>query len=841
MVLSVSGFAAGVPAAEPQKAVLALYGSRPDLPANVIVDEIIRSTLERELGPRLDFYAEYIDTTRWPEAETQSAVHDFLRRRYERKKLSVIIAVAQPAINFIRLYGDELFPGVPIVVYGPLDALRDWEPGRPIAGMLGKLDLVGTVQLILRLQPSTREILIISGASPTDQWLQSIARSQLEELEKRVKFTFLTGVAVEDLVKTVTQVPDGTAILFLSMLQDSAGNNLLSHEVLAHIANVARVPVYSQSGTNVGRGTVGGVVFNPESLGREAAQLTLRVLRGERIQDLPVQESTSTVPMVDWRQLRRWGLNEKNLPPGSIVLNRQPTVWNLYKRYIVSAVCLLLVQTSLIVGLLRQRAIRRKAEADLTLTYDRLRLAVEAGKAVSWDSDAQSNRLRWFGDLRTMFGIPSDAFEGQVEDFYRHVYPDDRESVRSAVADARRSHGPYAEEFRVIRDDQAVRWVTAKGKFYYKNDGEAEQMVGMAFDITDRKLAEQQVRESEDRLAGIVGTAMDAIIAIDEEQRIVLFNAAAEKMFGCLAEDAFGTTIDRFIPERFRRKHAEHIEAFHRSGVTSRLMSSRGVLWAVRTNGVEFPIEASISHTESDGKRMFTVTIRDISERLRAENALSSIGSRLIEAHEEERTWIGRELHDDINQKLAMLAIEMDAWKQADSREKFSEHLRHAKKRIMDLSMDVQALSHRLHSSKLEYLGLVVAAGSFCKEVSEKTKVDVQFSHSAVPSTMPKEVSLCLFRVLQEAVQNAIKYSGVSRFHVNLRRTSDGLELTVADEGKGFVERVGFSGHGLGLISMRERLQIVHGVLEIKTKPGAGTTIIARVPLQSAELLAIAG
>ena len=231
----------------------------------------------------------------------------------------------------------------------------------------------------------------------------------------------------------------------------------------------------------------------------------------------------------------------------------------------------------------------------------------------------------------------------------------------------------------------------------------------------------------------------------------------------------------------------------------------------------------------------------DVTERKRAEEALSTIGRRLIEAHEEERTWIGRELHDDINQKLAIVAIEMDRWSQEESRAKFSEHLRNAKKRIMEVSTDVQALSHRLHSSKLDYLGLVVAAGSFCKEVSEKAKVDVQFSHWAVPSTMPKEVSLCLFRVLQEALQNAIKYSGVSRFHVYLRRTSDGLELTVADEGKGFDEREEFSGHGLGLISMRERLQIVHGVLEIKTQTGAGTTILARIPLQTAELRAKAG
>src|ERR1700741_3105686 len=160
MFLLVAGFALESPASERQEAVLALYGSRPDLPANVIVDEIIRSTLERELGPRLDFYAEFLDTARWPEAETQSAVHDYLRRRYAHKKLSAVIAVAQSAIDFIHLYGDELFPGVPIVVYGPVGALRGWEPGRSITGTLAKLDLSGTVELILRLQPGTREILV---------------------------------------------------------------------------------------------------------------------------------------------------------------------------------------------------------------------------------------------------------------------------------------------------------------------------------------------------------------------------------------------------------------------------------------------------------------------------------------------------------------------------------------------------------------------------------------------------------------------------------------------------------------------------------------------------------
>lgn len=198
IVLSVSVFAADAPSAEPQRAVLALYGSRPDLPSNVIVDEILRSTLERELGPRLDFYTEFLDTARWPEGETQVAVHDFLRRRYAQRKLSAIIAVARPAINFVRIYGDELFPGVPIIAYGDSDALRDWGPGRPITGTLAKIDLSSTVELILRLQPGTREILVISGVSDSDRWRQSEARRRLDRLEKTVKLTYMDAGNVQD-------------------------------------------------------------------------------------------------------------------------------------------------------------------------------------------------------------------------------------------------------------------------------------------------------------------------------------------------------------------------------------------------------------------------------------------------------------------------------------------------------------------------------------------------------------------------------------------------------------------------------------------------------------------
>ena len=238
-------------------------------------------------------------------------------------------------------------------------------------------------------------------------------------------------------------------------------------------------------------------------------------------------------------------------------------------------------------------------------------------------------------------------------------------------------------------------------------------------------------------------------------------------------------------------------------------MGTPARLSAVRTNGQEFPIEASITHLESDGRELFTVTIRDITESKLAEEAMADIGRRLIEAHEEERTWIGRELHDDINQRLALAVIELERWGDSKSEVDLHEHIGHVKQRLSDLGKDIQALSHRLHSSKLDYLGLTVAANSFCREFSEQQNVEIDFTHKNMPSRVPQDISLCLFRILQEALQNAVKYSGVRHFTVKLKGNSAEIQLTVSDHGIGFDQHHAFSGRGLGLISMRERVQLV--------------------------------
>jgi len=207
----------------------------------------------------------------------------------------------------------------------------------------------------------------------------------------------------------------------------------------------------------------------------------------------------------------------------------------------------------------------------------------------------------------------------------------------------------------------------------------------------------------------------------------------------------------------------------------------------------------------------------------------------LIEAHEEERTWIARELHDDINQRIALLAVSMGRLEQdiPESADGLTNRLQEEIKHLCDIGSDIQALSHRLHSSKLEYLGLAAAAASFCRELSDQQKVEIEFNSGDIPKKLPQEIALCLFRVLQEALQNAAKYSGSKRIQVTLSNTPNEIQLTVRDSGIGFDLEETLKGHGLGLTSMRERLKLVRGQLSIDSQPGLGTIIRATTPVST--------
>ena len=273
---------------------------------------------------------------------------------------------------------------------------------------------------------------------------------------------------------------------------------------------------------------------------------------------------------------------------------------------------------------------RKVTEAALRESEARLRLAVHSANIGPWDWDMKTNEVIFSPEWKGQIGYRDEELSNRFEEWQSRVHPDDLESaLQKLQAYLANPQGAHEVEFRFRHKDGSYRWIHSQGDVLRDAAGKPIRMLGCHIDITEHKRAEDLLARSRDRFNEIISAATDAIISIDGEQRIVLFNPAAEKMFGVPAQEAVGTTIHRFIPARFRAGHAGHVANFGKTGVSPRHMGGLSSVSGIRSNGEEFPIDASISKVEISGERLFTVILRDITERTRAEEALRQSEQRL--------------------------------------------------------------------------------------------------------------------------------------------------------------------------------------------------------------------
>ena len=351
-----------------------------------------------------------------------------------------------------------------------------------------------------------------------------------------------------------------------------------------------------------------------------------------------------------------------------------------------------------------------------------------------------------------------------------------------------------------------------------------------AADLIERALAEEALRESEERFRLIANTAPVMIWMTGADKKLTYLNQTWLDFTGRQLETTLGhQRIDILHPDEAERCRDVYVKAFERREpfqMEHLLRRHDGEYRRVVTTGVpRYNVDGPFAG--------YIGTAVDITERKLAEEALSTVSQKLIEAHEEERTRIASELHDDVNQRLTMVSVRLGILKQSPpaSAASLGEEIEGVSQEIGDLAADIQALTHRLHPAKLKLLGLEGAAAGFCEEFSKRHGFTIDVHCENIPASLPREISLCLYRVLQEALQNVVKHSVSRHAHVSLKGQINTINLTVKDSGAGFDPHEAMRGPGLGLTSMKERLKVIGGELSIYSQKGRGTMIHAVAPL----------
>lgn len=564
-------------------------------PAVEAVAGAFEADLTAKSADPLNFFRESLDTFLIPEEDYQAAVRKWYEKKYSQRKLDLIVTIGPASHDFLMKEHSQYFAAVPVVFLldiKPEGNTATTEPG--CAGVWMEFDPLATLDVARQLLPATKHVTVVAGSGMFDQLFTKSVKAKLQGYEG-LDITYLTDLDLASLLRQVGKLSSDTVILYLTVTKDRDERHMFVAYTLPLVSAAADVPVFGLMDVmlgreiTAGRGIVGGRVTDLTESAPLAAEIAFRILKGERPERIP-QVTVANRYVFDWKLLQKWGLDASRLPTGSVLLNREPSVWLRYKQVILAALAVILFLVSMVVYLLIER----------------------------------SKRIQ---------------------------------------------------------------------------------------------------------------------------------------------------------------------------------------------------VQRALEH--------------DVAEREKAEAALRDLGVRLINAQEEERSRVARELHDDFSQRLAVLAINLKRATRgfATDPEKAAEQVSELCEQTSDIGADLHKMSRNLHSSTLDVLGLVEGMRSLCKEFTEQQGLPVEFLADGVPRTVPSTISLCLFRIVQEALSNVKKHSGARDAVVELQGSEKDIVLSIADGGVGFDQTDPSFKAGLGLQSMRERLRAVRGTIDVDSGKGSGTQIIVQVPL----------
>jgi C4-dicarboxylate-specific signal transduction histidine kinase len=491
-------FLIGAPApAAAAHEVLVIYSNGRLLPANIAVDRGLVAEFESRPDLQVEFATEFFDWERFSSDGYEDTFAAYVRDKYASRMPDVIIAGGNEALGFLVRRRAGLFPHVPVVHVSVESRYVDAMSPLP-ADVLGTpitYDFAATAEQALRWHPTTKRLVVVTGAGPWDREMEAVLRTQLAGIPGRPSIEFLSALPMADLQQRLRQLPPDTVVLTPGFFRDGGGQEFVPRESTRLVAAASASPVYSVFTTFLGTGIVGGRMGSYEEMARQAARIAIELLEGAAPGSMMLPVSTPTRLEVDWRELRRWGISPRAVPADAILHFREPTIWEAYRSQVLLAGAVLLLQAGLIFALLLERRRRRRTVAALERSERHMRLAAQAASLSYWELDYGTAGPPDDRDAAQRSGPQA----GPLVDFRETIArasPQDAEVVSAALRDALEGNGDFHAEYRVEAPEGGWRWHAARGRV---EQADVPRLLGVAIDITERK--EVEIQAERDRAA----------------------------------------------------------------------------------------------------------------------------------------------------------------------------------------------------------------------------------------------------------------------------------------------------------------------------------------------------
>ena len=515
-----------------KKNVLILYSEDKAHPAHELTDRGIRSTFRSNKLFEVQLYNEYLDGSRFKDPAITHTFAYYLRRKYAGLKIDMIIAVYSRAMDFLLKEAVDVFPQTPIVVTqltrAHAENLEHSQWRRSITATVFGDNITDFLVATFQMRPGTKRVALVGGINPNEIYVEQLIRKGLKPYLEELEIVDLTRLPMQEILSRVCSLPPDTIILFSNMFTDGAGQNFVPREAIALISRAANVPVFGLFDSYLGYGIVGGPLVSFEEHGKEAVALALRIMGGQSPASIPFGGEQAYVSAYDWQQLKRWKMNLSALPKGSIVINKEFTLWE-FRYYIIGFLAFCILETALIVFLVVQRRRKKVAEEDLRQKKEELDQFFNVSLDLLGIATTDACFVRVNPSAERILGYTREELMSRP--FLDFVHPDDLDRTREKVSALTLQEKVFSFENRYRCKDGTYRWLQ------WNSASAGNLIYAAARDVTEQKLIESETRKLREELAHVTQASMmgglTSVLAheINQPLTAILSNAQAARRF----------------------------------------------------------------------------------------------------------------------------------------------------------------------------------------------------------------------------------------------------------------------------------------------------------------------